>query len=154
MTQALQQFLTQGIQSNPLYGAGSSYLQNLLSNNPQQQQAFEQPYLERFQQQIAPQIAERYAGAGTGSGALNSSSFQNSLAQAGRGLSTDLASLRGGMQMQGLGQALGYAQQPFANQLGGINTRTFENAYFPQSGGLVQELMKSFAGNIGRAGGF
>ena len=107
----------QGLAGSPLYGAGSSFLQQLLSGNPEAFAAFEAPYLQNFQQKIAPGIAERFAGAGTGAGALGSSAFANSLAEASRNLQTDLASLRSGLQMQALPQALGYAQAPISNRL-------------------------------------
>ena len=58
------------IENSPLYGSGSNYLQQLLSNDPQAFQAFEAPYMQNFQQNIVPGIAERFAGAGTGSGAV------------------------------------------------------------------------------------
>jgi|GEM_PF-6905724 hypothetical protein len=106
-----------GLQGNDLYGSGQSYLQNLLNGSPQAFQNFEAPYLQNFQQNIAPGIAERFAGAGTGGGAMSSSGLNQALAQAGRSLQTDLAGLRSGLQMQALPQALNYAQQPIQNRL-------------------------------------
>jgi hypothetical protein len=154
--QALQDYFSQGIQTNPLYQTGQNYLSNLLSNDPQQFQQFSQPYLNQFYQETAPRLAERFAGAGTGSGALSSSGFQNSLAQAGANLSSNLAGIRGGMQQQGLSQALGYAQQPISNQLGGLGVRSFENAYFPRQSGFYENLATSLAAGIGAGarGGF
>lgn len=154
---ALKRYFEQSIESSPLYGAGSNFLQSLLSNEPGAFAAFEAPYMQQFQQQIAPGIAERFAGMGTGAGAMSSSGLNNSLAQAGGNLQNQLASLRGNMQMQGLGQALQYAQQPYTNLLGGISQNTFENTYQPGNLGLFGEFATSFAKSAGKTlggGGF
>jgi hypothetical protein len=152
--QALLGFLQGGgLEGNGLFGAGTDYLQNLLSNGPGAYQAFEQPYLERFNQQIAPGIAERFAGMGTGGGALSSSGLQNSLAQAGRGLQTDLAALRGQLQMQALPQAYQYAQGPLQNVLQAA--QQIPNQYYERPGqqGFLQGGLNAFAGGFGNSAG-
>jgi len=151
---ALSEYFSQGIDKNPLYSSGSSYLQGLLSNSPDAFSAFEAPYLQNFEQNIIPSIAERFAGMGTGAGASSSSALYNSLAQAGRSLQTDLAGLRSGLQMQALPQALGYAQQPYSNKLAGIGTRSFENMYQPGNTGLIGGIASGLSGGIGTGLGF
>jgi len=135
--QALQGLFQNPLQNNPLYQQGSSYLQQLLSGSPESFANFEAPYMQNFQQNIVPQLAERFAGSGTGSGALSSSGFQNSLGQAGRNLQTDLAGLRSGLQAGALPQALGYAQQPYSNAIAGSQIPSF--SYLNQRGqqGLI-----------------
>lgn len=116
---------TQGIGQNPLFQSGQSYLQNLLSGSPEAFEKFEAPYKRQFEEQTIPGLAERFSG--MGAGAQRSSAFQQALGQAGAGLSENLASLRGQLQMGALPQALGYAQAPF-NQLSsllGMNTMGF-----------------------------
>lgn len=146
---ALSEYFSQGIDKNPLYSSGSSYLQGLLSNSPDAFSAFEAPYFQNFEQNIIPSIAERFAGMGTGAGASSSSALYNSLAQAGRSLQTDLAGLRSGLQMQALPQALGYAQQPYSNKLAGIGARGFENVYQPGSTGLLGGITSGLASGLG-----
>lgn len=146
---ALSEYFSQGIEKNPLYSSGSSYLQNLLSGSPEAFSGFEAPYMQNFEQNIIPAIAERFAGMGTGAGASSSSALYNSLAQAGRSLQTDLAGLRSGLQMQALPQALGYSQQPYANKLGGIGVRGFENTYQPGNTGLLGGLTSGLASGFG-----
>ena len=155
--EALKRYFEQSIEKSPLYGAGSQFLQSLLSNEPGAFDAFEAPYIQQFNQQTAPGIAERFAGMGTGAGASSSSALNNSLAQAGAGLQNQLASLRGNLQMQGLGQALQYAQQPYSNILQGVGLNTFENSYQPGNLGLVGEFATSFVKSAGKTlggGGF
>ena len=133
----LAQYFDQPIEQSPLYGAGSDFLQRLLSGDPEMMSQFEQPYLNQFHQQTVPALAERFAGLG----ALSSSAFSNSLAQAGSGLSAQLAALRGQMQQQGLGQALGYAQQPYQNLLGGLGVNPYQSYVQQGQQGLLGPLL-------------
>jgi len=99
--------------------AANQYDQNLLSNGPEAFQQFSQPYLQQFNEQMLPQIAERFAGGG----ALSSSGFGQALGGAASGLQSQLAQLFTGLQQQAAGRqqnlfqgtsgtALGYS--PFA----------------------------------------
>lgn len=139
------------INQNQTYQAGNSYLQNLLSNSPNAYAASEAPYLQQFQQQVIPQIAERFAGMGTGAGGLNSSALNQTLAQAGSGLQNQLAALRQQMQGQAAGQGLQYSQQPISNLQTGLGLRPFENIYKPPTTGIGQSLL---GGAAGAAAGF
>lgn len=154
--QALQQYFSQGIGTNPLYQQGSSLLSNLLSGDPQAYKNFEAPYLQQFEQEIQPMITERFAGMGTGAGGLNSSALYNSLAQAGKNLQVDLAGLRSGLQMQAIPQALGYAQQPYANTLGGLGVHSFQPYDRPGQPnfftGLSSGILGGFGQGIGQRG--
>lgn len=114
---------------SPVEGAGLTHLQNLLGRTPEEHlRDFEAPYMRRFNEEIAPDIAERYSGANAGRG----SGFQNSIMHAGAGLTENLASLKGNLINQMLGQqtqaanvGLGYAQLPgqrFAQQMNAAQT--------------------------------
>lgn len=116
----LGQYFKNPIENTGLYGQGSDYLQRLLSGDESAYNDFEAPYIQNFQENILPEIAGRFNGIGTGSGAYNSSALANSLSQAGRSLQTDLAGLRARTQQSALPQALNYAQQPYANRLAGV----------------------------------
>jgi len=114
---------------SPVEGSGISHLQNLLGRTPEEHlKDFEAPYMRRFNEEIAPEIAERYSGANAGRG----SGFQNSIMHAGAGLAENLASLKGNLINQMLGQqtqaanvGLGYAQLPgqrYAQQMNAAQT--------------------------------
>jgi hypothetical protein len=141
--QQMAQQYSQGIEKNKTYQGGNDFLQKLLGGDSSAFQNFERPYQERFEQETVPGLTNMFAGLGTGGGALSGSGFQNSLAQAGRGLSSDLANMRSSMQMNALPQALNYAQQPFTNQLGGMNVNTMANQ--PGQEGMLQQLIMMFA---------
>ena len=104
------------------YDLANQYYNNFLG--PNQGQAFDQfsqPYMQQFEEQMLPQIAERFAGMG----ALSSSGFGQALGGAASGLQSQLAQLFSQLQSQAAGQqynqynqlsqqGLGY--QPFAYQ--------------------------------------
>lgn len=95
-------------------GAGSAvpqgfeYLRSLLSGDPSAFQAFQAPYQREFQQQTIPDLANRFAGMGSGN--LSSSAFQQALAQAGTSLQEKLAALRGNLQMGALDRLHSFSQ--------------------------------------------
>jgi hypothetical protein len=151
--QGLQGLYNNPLQSSPLYGAGANYLQNLLSGNPDAYKAFEAPLMQQFNQQTVPGLAERFAGMGTGAGAGNSSAFYNSLGQAGKDLTANIGALRGNLQMQGLGQGLQYAQQPYQNTLNASQIRPWENAYQPGSTGLLGQVLGGVGSGLGMGAG-
>jgi hypothetical protein len=142
------------IQGNPLYQSGSSYLQNILSNDPEAMKAFEAPHLRQFNEQTVPGLANLFGGLG----AQSSSGFQQALGQAGAGLQENLARVRGELQQGAAGQALQYAQQPAANALGfgnlALNTQTQalmpkEKPFWQQ---LISQLTQGAGQGIGAAG--
>lgn len=100
------------IRKSDLYQSGEKYLQGLLSGDSEAYQAFEAPALRQFREEIMPEIAEKYAGVGAG----GSSAFGLAATHAGGALEEQLASMREGLRVQALPQALSYAQQPITNQ--------------------------------------
>jgi len=125
------------------YDLANQYFNNFLG--PNQGQAFDQfsaPYLQQFQEQMLPQIAERFAGAG----ALSSSGFGQSLGGASAGLQSQLAQLFSQLQ----GQA---AQQQYGqfNQLSqtGLNYQPFAYHQIPGSQGMLPTALAGAASSFG-----
>lgn len=127
------------ITKNQNYMQGSQFFQDMF-NDPNFFNKFEAPALRQFQEQTTPDIANRFAGAGTG-GSLNSTGFRNAMLRESQNLAQNLAQQRGQMQMQAVPQMLQYAQQPFSNMANlyniGLN-QGVNNMYQPASPGLVQ----------------
>jgi len=98
----LQQMMGQGGGLN----LANQYDQNLLGQGPEAFQNFSEPYLQQFQEQILPQIAERFAGAG----ALSSSGFGQALGGASSNFQAQLAQLFSQMQGQAAGRQQGQFQ--------------------------------------------
>ena len=125
------------------YDLANQYYNSFLG--PNQAQAYEQfasPYLQQFEEQILPQIAERFAGGG----ALSSSGFGQALGGAASGLQAQLAQLFAELQSQAAGHQYNQANQ-FANT--GLNYQPF--AYNKQQGstGFVAPLMSGIASSLG-----
>lgn len=99
----LQQMMQQG---GGLQQA-NQYDQSLLGQGPEAFEKFSQPYLQQFNEQMLPQIAERFAGMG----ALSSSGFGQALGGAASNLQSQLAQLFSQLQ----GQAAGRQQGQFQN---------------------------------------
>jgi hypothetical protein len=113
------------------YDLANQYYNNLLGGN--QQQAFDQfsqPYMQQFQEQTLPQIAERFAGAG----ALSSSGFGQALGGAASGLQSQLAQLFSQLQSQAAGQQYGQYNQLAQT---GLNHQQFAYNHVPGSQGFL-----------------
>lgn len=78
------------------FGQAGNYYRDILSNNPQAFAAFEAPAQRQFQEQIIPDLAEQFAGMGSGN--LSSSGFRNAAIGAGTDLSERLAAMRAGLR--------------------------------------------------------
>lgn len=104
----------QGVIGQFAQGAGSlapqsfEYLRGLLSGDPGALQAFQAPYQRDFRENVVPDLANRFAGMGSGN--LSSSAFQQALARAGTSLEEKLASLRGNLQMSALDKLFNFSQ--------------------------------------------
>ena len=118
------------------FGQGIDYWTKILSGEPGAFEAYEAPLKREFNEQIIPGLAERFSG--MGAGAQNSSAFQQSLGQAGAGLTEKLAQLRAGLQ--------GQAAQGLAGSFGnlanlGLGTNTFQNVEQQGWGGPSVEML-------------
>lgn len=127
--------------------AANQYDLNLLTSQPQSYEEFSSPYLQQFQEQLLPMLAEKYAG----SGALSSSGFGQAIGGAGAGLQAQLAQLYSGLQLdweQQKAQASGRIQNQFQNLTGiGLNYEPF--AYHEKQGtqGFAAPLLSSLVEN-------
>lgn len=135
------------VTQNPNYMAGSKWLQDLY-NDPEFFKNFEAPLQRQFEEETVPGLANRFAGMGSG-GSLGSTAFRNQLGREGSNLSTNIAALRGGMQQQGIGQSLNYAQQPFNNLMSLYQQAMtpMNNVYQGPSEGGWGSIFSSLAGN-------
>jgi len=100
------------------------YLRQLMNPNSEAVNQFTQPYMNQFENETVPMLAERFAGMGGGmGGGTSSSGFGQSLSMAGSDLQTKLAALKAGLGQQAAGQLMnqygnfaqmGMNAQPFA----------------------------------------
>lgn len=142
--------LSQGLlgpQSNAL-----SYLKDLFSNDSQSLDRFSAPYLRQFNEQTVPGLAEQFGGVG----ALSSSGFQNALGQASAGLSENLAAIREGAKLQGLGplnqlinRSLSTSPFDYVQRGPGSSAST---SFGSTLGKNLPEIMKLISSLIGKTG--
>lgn len=133
------------------YNLANQYYNNLLGGN--QQQAFDQfsqPYLQQFQEQMLPEIAERFAGGG----ALSSSGFGQAVGGAASGLQSQLAQLFSQLQSQAAGQQYGQYNQLAQT---GLGHQQFAYQHIPGSQGFLGTALgaagAAFGGPVGAAAG-
>ncbi len=121
------------------FGDVSDYYRNNLSNNSADFDAFAAPEMRRFREQTVPDLAEQFAG--MGSGGLSSSGFRNAAVNAGSDLSERLGAIRAQIRQQSAQGLQGIGQLG----LGNYN----ENIHRPETFGLLGNV----AEGVGKAGG-
>jgi len=124
------------------YNQAQQYYNSFLQPGNEAFQNFSAPFMNQFEEQILPQIAERFAGAG----ALSSSGFGQALGGAGAGLQAQLAQLFAQLQSQAAG-----AQTQQYNQLAqtGLNFQPFGYVTKQGSGGMLNPLLSGIGGALG-----
>lgn len=112
---------------------------------------FAQPYMDQFNQQTIPGLAERFAGMGAMGGGLNSSGFGQSLSSAGGNLQNMLAQLKAGLGQQAAQSLMGQ----YGNMSGqALNAQPFGYTRPQQSGGNAFAQSYANAGFPGMQQGF
>ncbi len=122
------------------FGQSADYYRDLMSDDPSDLDAYLDPSMRQYYQDIMPGIAERYAGMGLG--ALSSSSHRNAQIQGGTDLAERLAMLRANLRQsgaQGLMQMGNLGLQPRSQMM---QTQSGSQGLLP---GLAQAL-PSFIG--------
>ncbi len=124
------------------FSNANDYFNNLLNPESGSYDEFSQPYLQQFQEQVIPQIAERFGGMG----ALSSSGFAQALGGAGAGLQSQLAQLFSSLQGGAAQQQYGQFNQ-MSNQ--GLNHNQFAYQNQKGSAGMLGPLLTGAASAIG-----
>jgi len=124
------------------YQNAQDYYNSLFQPGNQAYENFAAPFMNQFQEQILPGIAERFAGAG----ALSSSGFGQALGGAASGLQAQLAQLFASLQSDAARQ-----QTNQFNQLSqtGLNYQPFAYHKVPGSAGALAPALTGFASAFG-----
>jgi len=102
------------------YSGVGNYYKGLLSDNPADFDAFAAPEMRQFNEQTIPDLAEQFAGMGSGN--LSSSGFRNAAVSAGTDLSERLGALRAQLRQSGAQGLMGLGNQ----SLGQFNENIYE----------------------------
>jgi hypothetical protein len=129
----------QGRGAGGAFGQSADYYRDLLSNDSQDYNAFAAPQMRQFREQIVPDIAEQFAG--MGSGGLSSSGFRNAAVNAGADLSERLGAIRAQLRQQGAQGLQGIGQAGLGS--------FYENIHRPETFGLLGNA----AEGLGKAAG-
>lgn len=125
------------------FGQAADYYRSLLSDDNSTFNAMAAPEQRRFREQTIPDLAEQFAG--MGSGALSSSGFRNAGVSAGADLGERLGSIRAQLRQQGAAGLAGLGQ--FG--LGQFN----ENIYNKGQPGFLDTVGQGLGQGIGMAVG-
>jgi hypothetical protein len=126
------------------FGTSADYYRNLLSDNPQDLQAFAAPELRRYQQEIVPGLAEQFAG--MGAGGLSSSGFQNAQNQGAVDLAERLGQIRANLRQAGAAGLKNIGQLGLGNYSQNMVTQ-------PGTEGLLGSLAPAIGTALGTAVG-
>ncbi len=126
-------------------GKANQYYNSILDQDPDAFNRFSQPFMDQFNQQIVPGLAERFAGLGANGGALSSSAFGQAIGSAGANLQTQLAALKSSL-MGNAAQAQYGQYNQLANQ--GLGTQAFGYQQQPGQAGGLQSFFGNFASKL------
>jgi len=102
------------ILNSPMFKQAKDYYQGILKGDTAK---FEKPLMTQFNQEIAPEVAERF----TALGARNSSGFNQAMGGAASNLSERLAMLREQLRSGAAGNLANMAQMQTGNMMGIVN---------------------------------
>lgn len=120
-----------------------SFTSQLASGQPEAFEQMEAPALRQFNA-LQGNIASRFSG--MGSGARNSSGFQNTLSSASSNFAQDLASRRQELQRQALMDLMGISESL-------LNQRPYEQFLVPKKKSFFESILGGASSGLGTLGG-
>jgi hypothetical protein len=133
------------------FGDSADYYRNLLSDDSADYNAFAAPQQRQFNEQTIPDLAEQFAG--MGSGGLSSSGFRNAAVNAGTDLSERLGAIRANLRQSGAQGLQNIGQQGLQNFSQDVMTQPGSEGFLSQVAPAVGTAIGSFAGPLGSAAG-
>lgn len=125
------------------FGDAADYYRDLLSNDSQTAQSMFAPEQRRFREQIIPDLAEQFAG--MGSGGLSSSGFRNASINAGTDLSERLGAIRANLRAQGAAGLANIGQQGLQNYSQDVVTQQGSPGFLAQAGPALAQAGLAYA---------
>lgn len=123
------------------FGEAADYYRGLLGNDSKDFDMFAAPEMRRYREQTIPDLAEQFAGMGSGN--LGSSGFQNSAVSSGTDLAERLGSIRAQLRQQGA-QGL--------QNIGQMGLQPYmQNIYRPSQQGALPGIVGGLSQGIGTA---
>ncbi len=129
------------------FTSASDYWNQILNNDPNQINQMFAPEFRKFNQQTIPDLAEQFAG--MGSGGLSSSGFRNAGINAGVDLQERLGAIRAQLKNQAAQGLMGLGQTALGNYSQDVMTQQSS----PGFGATIAPLVGSAAGSMFGAAG-
>jgi len=138
----------QGRGAGGAYGDTADYYRNLLSDNSADYQAFSNPMIRQYNEDIVPGISEQFAG--MGAGGLSGSGFRNAQMQGATDLSERLGALRAQLRQQGAQGLQGIGQDSLKSYSTNMETLAGSEGFLP---GVARSAGKAVGKAAGNAAG-
>lgn len=126
------------------FGTAADYYRNLLSDNPQDLQAFLGPEMRTYYQDIMPGLAEQYAG--MGAGGLMSSGFRNAQIQGATDLGERLGALRAQLRQSGAQGLMSLGQLGLGNFSQNMITQPGSEGFLANAASGIVPILTAMAG--------
>ncbi len=129
------------------FTTAADYYRNLLSDNPADYEAFAAPEMRRYNEQIIPDLAEQFAG--MGSGGLSSSGFRNAAVSAGTDLAERLGAIRARLRAQGAQGLQNIGQTALGNYSQDVVTQQATPGFIDYASNIVGQAVGGFGMGAG-----
>jgi hypothetical protein len=130
------------------FGQASDYYRGLLSDESADYDAFSAPAIRQYNEDIAPGIAEQYAG--MGAGGLSSSGFRNAQVQGGVDLAERLGALRAQLRNQGAQGLMNIGQLGLGNYSQNMQSQKGSGGAAEGTGKAFGDFTSAFASEGGK----
>lgn len=124
----------------------SNYYSDLLNDDSETFNQMQAPEMRRYNEQIVPDLAEQFAG--MGSGGMSSSGFRNAAVGAGTDLSERLGAIRANLRQQGAQGLMNIGQQAMQPTVQNVN-RPATEGFLSSMAPAVGTAIGSLAGPVG-----
>lgn len=132
------------------FGTSADYYRDLLSNDSADFQAFANPALRQYGEEIVPGISEQFAG--MGSGGLSSSGFRNAQIQGATDLSERLGALRANLRQQGAQGLANIGQLGLGNFSHNMTTQPGTQGFLSQAAPIAGQIAGTYFGGPAGSG--
>jgi len=141
----------QGRGAGGAFGTTADYYRDLMSNDSADYQAFSNPMLRQYNEDIIPGLSEQFAR--MGSGGLSSSGFRNAQVQGATDLSERLGALRAQLRQQGAQGLQNIGTQSLGNFSQNMETQAGSSGILaPALGALGTATLGPMGGAVGNVG--
>lgn len=128
------------------FGEAADYYRDLLSNDPQALQAYVNPALRQYNEEIVPGLSEQFAG--MGAGGLSSSGFRNAQVQGATDLAERIGQIRANLRQAGAQGLQGIGQQGLQNYSQNMVTEPGSQGFLSQVAPAIGNFASQYVSGL------